>query len=122
MKVAIVHDWLTGMRGGERVLEDFCELYPDATIYTLVYNPGRISAPINRMKVRTSFIQRLPFAASRYRTYLPLFALAVEQFDLSDYDLVISSSHCCAKGVITRPSTCHISYCYTPVRYAWDFY
>lgn len=122
MKVAIVHDWLTGMRGGERVLEIFCQLYPDAVIYTLFYNPSRISEVINKMEIRTSFLQNLPFSIKLYRKYLPLFPLAVEQFDLRGYDLVISSSHCVAKGVLTNPDTLHICYCYTPFRYGWDMY
>ena len=122
MKVALVHDWLTGMRGGEKVLEELCRLYPSADIYTLVYQPENVSEIINRMSVRTSFIQRLPFARKRHQVYLPLFPAAIEQFDLSGYDLVISSSHCAAKGVITRPDTCHISYIHAPMRYAWDMY
>ena len=122
MKVAIVHDWLTGMRGGERVLEIFCQLYPSAVIYTLFHNPERMSKVINRMDIRTSFLQNFPFSTKSYRKYLPLFPLAVEQFDLREYDLVISSSHCAAKGVLTTPETCHICYCYTPFRYGWDMY
>ncbi len=122
MKVAIVHYWLTGMRGGERVLEIFCQLYPDAVIYTLFHNPSRISEVINKMEVRTSFLQNFPFSLKLYRKYLPLFPLAVEQFDLRGYDLVISSSHCAAKGVLTNPGTLHICYCYTPFRYGWDMY
>ena len=122
MKVAIVHDWLTGMRGGERVLEIFCQLYPDAVIHTLFYNPKKMSKVINRMDIRTSFLQNFPFSLKWYRKYLALFPLAVEQFDLREYDLVISSSHCVAKGVLTNPDTLHICYCYTPFRYGWDMY
>jgi glycosyltransferase involved in cell wall biosynthesis len=122
MKVAIVHDWLTGMRGGEKVLEVFCELYPRADLYCLFHIPGRVSETIERMKIRTSFIQRLPFLQTRYRWYLPLFPAAVERFNLSRYDLVISSSHCVAKGAVTAPDACHISYVYTPMRYMWDLY
>lgn len=122
MKVAIVHDWLTGMRGGERVLEILCELYPDAPIYTLFYNPPRMSKAINERKIRTSFLQKLPFSLRMYRRYLPLFPTAVEQFDLREYDVVISSSHCVAKGALTTSDTLHICYCYTPLRYAWDMY
>jgi len=122
VKVAIVHDWLTGMRGGERVLEIFCRLYPDAVIHTLFHNPGRVSKVINNMEVKTSFLQHFPFSRKCYRKYLPLFPLAVEQFDLRGYDLVISSSHCAAKGVLTTPDTLHVCYCYTPFRYGWDMY
>jgi len=122
MKVAIIHDWLTGMRGGEKCLEVFCELFPEASIYTLIHVPGTTSSIIENRTVHTSFIQRLPFAASKYRTYLPLFPTAVERFDLSGYDLVLSSSHCVAKGVIAPPGAVHVCYCYTPVRYAWDMY
>lgn len=122
MKVALVHDWLTGMRGGEKCLEVLCELFPDATLYTLLYKKGSVSETISRMKIKTSFIQRLPFALKHYQKYLPLFPTAIEQFDLTEYDLVISSSHCVAKGVITPPETCHICYCHTPMRYAWEMY
>ena len=122
VKVAIVHDWLTGMRGGERVLEILCELYPDAPVYTLFYNPARMSKAINERKIRTSFLQKLPFSLKMYRRYLPLFPIAVEQFDLREYDVVISSSHCVAKGALTTSDTLHICYCYTPLRYAWDMY
>jgi len=122
MEVALVHDWLTGMRGGEKCLEVFCELFPEANLYTLLYKKGSVSEIISRMKIETSFIQKLPFALNHYQKYLPLFPTAIEQFDLTEYDLVISSSHCVAKGVITRPETCHICYCYTPMRYAWEMY
>ncbi|KPL00169.1 MAG: glycosyl transferase [candidate division Zixibacteria bacterium SM23_73_3] len=122
MKVALVHDWLTGMRGGEKCLEIFCELFPDATVYTLLYKKGSVSETISRMKIKTSFVQNLPFASNHYQKYLPLFPTAIEQFDLTDYDLVISSSHCVAKGVITSPESCHICYCHTPMRYAWEMY
>ncbi len=121
-KVALVHDWLTGMRGGEKCLEVLCELFPEATIYTLLHKKGSVSETISRMKIKTSFIQNLPFASSHYQKYLPLFPTAIEQFDLTGFDLVISSSHCVAKGVITSPETCHICYCFTPMRYAWEMY
>ncbi len=122
MKVALVHDWLTGMRGGEKCLEILCELFPDATLYTLLHKKGSVSETISRMKITTSFVHRLPFAMDHYRKYLPLFPTAIEQFDLTGFDLVISSSHCVAKGVITSPETCHICYCHTPMRYAWEMY
>ena len=122
MKVALVHDWLTGMRGGEKCLEVLCELFPDASLYTLLHNKGSVSETISRMRIETSFVQNLPFVTDHYRKYLPLFPTAIEQFDLTGFDLVISSSHCVAKGVITSPETCHICYCHTPMRYAWEMY
>ncbi len=122
MRVAFVHDWLNGMRGGERCLEALCELYPDADLYSLFYEKGKLSQTIEALNIHTSFIQKLPFAFKKYRHYLPLFPVAIEQFDLRRYDLVISLSHCVANGVITRPQTCHIGYTFTPMRYAWDLY
>lgn len=122
MRVALVHDWLNGMRGGEKVLEVLCELYPDADLFTLVCEPDRISPTIRRHRITTSFIQRLPFAPRRFRVYLPWFPAAIEQFDLRGYDLVVSSSHCVAKGVVTAPGTRHLCYCHTPMRYAWEQY
>ena len=122
MKVAIVHDWLTGMRGGEKTLEVFLDLLPDARLFTLVHDRGKLSAQIESTPIRTSFIQRLPFGVSRYRYYLPLMPAAVERFDLTPFDLVLSLSHCVAKGVITRPDAVHICYCFTPMRYAWESY
>jgi len=120
LKVALVHDWLTGMRGGERVLEAFCELYPGADIFTLLYIPGTISSIIEDKKITTSFIQKHQLVKKHYRMYLPLFPMAVERFDFSGYDLVVSLSHCVAKGVITPAQTMHISYIFTPMRYIWD--
>ena len=120
MRVALAHDWLTGMRGGEKVLEALCEIYPDADIFTLLYIPGSVSPAIERHRIRTSFVQRLPASATKYRWYLPLFPAAVEQFDLDGYDLVISSSHCAVKAVVPRGAARHISYSHSPMRYAWD--
>ncbi len=120
MRVALVHDWLTGMRGGERVLEGLIEIFPDADIHTLLYVPGSVSERIASRPIHTSFVQKLPRAATRYRWYLPLFPWAIEQLDLSGYDLVISSSHCAAKAILTDPATLHLCYCHTPMRYAWD--
>jgi glycosyltransferase involved in cell wall biosynthesis len=120
MKVALVHDWLTGMRGGEKVLEVLCELYPAADLYTLVHRPGSVSPSIEGHPIRTSFIQRLPLAAQQYRRYLPIFPLAIERLPVNGYDLVISSSHCVAKSVIARGPGRHICYCHSPMRYAWD--
>ena len=120
LRVALVHDWLTGMRGGERVLEAICELVPHASLYTLLHVPGRVSPTIARHRPRTSFVQRLPWAERYYRYYLPLFPMAIEQIDLDGYDLVISSSHCVAKSVIAPAGARHLCYCHTPMRYAWD--
>ena len=120
MRTALIHDWLTGMRGGERVLEALCGLYPDADIFTLYHRRGSVSKVIERHRIRTSFVQRLPLASTHYRQYLPLFPMAIEQFDLDDYELVISSSHCAAKAVIPPGRARHLCYCHSPMRYAWD--
>lgn len=121
MKVAIVHDWLVVYAGAEKVLEQLIALYPDADLFSVVdFLPGDQRHFIRGKPVRTSFIQKLPFARTKYRQYLGLMPLAVEQFDLSGYDLVISSSHAVAKGVITGPDQLHVSYVHTPIRYAWD--
>jgi glycosyltransferase involved in cell wall biosynthesis len=122
MKVALIHDWLTGMRGGERVLELFCQLFPQADIFTLIHTKGHLSPIIEQRNIRTSFLQKFPWIDKKYRFYLPLMPTAIEQFNLEGYDLVISCSHCVAKGVITSPETCHICYCFTPMRYVWDLY
>ncbi len=122
MKVAIVHDWLTGMRGGEKCLEAMCELFPEATLFTLIHHPGHLSPAIERMRIRTSWIQRLPGRRRFYRHLLPLFPAAIESLDLRGHDLVLSSSHCVAKGAIAPPGVPHLCYCYTPMRYAWDQY
>jgi glycosyltransferase involved in cell wall biosynthesis len=119
MRVALVHDWLTGMRGGEKPLELLATRYPDARLFTLVHVPGRVSPAIERLAPRTSFIQRLPWSGRLYREYLPLFPAAIEWLDLDGYDLVISTSHCAAKAVIA-PGARHVCYCFTPMRYAWD--
>ena len=119
MKIALVCDWLTGMRGGERCLEAICELYPDADIFTLVYLPGSVSGTIESHKIQTSYIQRLPGNIKNFRRYLPLFPHAIQKFDLSGYDCVLSFSHCVAKGVKVPNGIPHICYCHTPMRYAW---
>jgi glycosyltransferase involved in cell wall biosynthesis len=119
-RVVLVHDWLTGMRGGEKVLEILCEAYPSADLLTLVHIPGSVSPTIERMRPRTSFLQTLPGIRRFYRYYLPLFPIAIEQFDLDKYDLVISTSHCAAKAVIRSARARHLCYCFTPMRYAWD--
>ncbi len=122
MKVALVHYWLAKMRGGEKVLELFCDLFPEADIFTIVCDPTKISAKIKRHTIRTSFVQRLPFGVRWYQKYLPLHPLAVEQYDLRGYDLVISSESGAAKAALTDPNTCHICYCETPMRYLWNMY
>jgi glycosyltransferase involved in cell wall biosynthesis len=121
-RIALVHDWLTGMRGGEKVLDVLCELFPDATVFTLLHNEGVMSPTIERMKIKTSFIQHLPMKSTKYRNYLPLMPLAIDSLNLSGYDLVISTSSAVAKGVIPKDSTKHICYCHSPMRYVWDQY
>ena len=120
MRIALVHDYLVQYGGAERVLECFCELYPDAPIYTLVYNKQLMHGILEDKNIRTSFIQRMPFASKRHRVFPMLMPMAMEQFDLSRYDLVISDSSSFAKGAITSPETLHICYMHTPMRYAWD--
>jgi glycosyltransferase involved in cell wall biosynthesis len=119
-RVVLVHDWLTGMRGGEKVLESLCRLFPDADLLTLVHVPGSVSPLIEQHRIRTSFVQRLPRPARLYRHYLPLFPTAVELLDLDDADLVVSSSHCAAKSVVPNGRAVHVCYCHSPMRYAWD--
>jgi glycosyltransferase involved in cell wall biosynthesis len=118
--VALVHDWLTGMRGGEKVLEAIAELYPGATLHTLLHVRGSVSAPLEQLPERRSFVQWLPSAARHYRQYLPVFPTAIEQFDFDPYDLVISTSHCAAKSVVVPGRATHVCYCHSPMRYAWD--
>lgn len=120
-RIAIVHDWLVTYAGAERVLEQILACYPHADLFSLVdFLPPGQRGFIHNKPVRTSFIQRLPKARKKYRSYLPFMPLAIEQFDLSGYDLVISSSHAVAKGVLTGPDQLHISYVHSPIRYAWD--
>jgi len=122
VKTAIIHYWLVGMRGGEKVLEALCELYPQADIFTHVVIPEAISPQLRSHRIRTSFIARLPRARSWYRNYLPLMPLALEQFDLREYDLIISSESGPAKGVVPRPDAVHLCYCHSPMRYVWNMY
>ncbi len=122
MKVAIVHYWLVSHRGGEKVLDALCELWPQADIFTHVYDPESVSATIRSKTVKTSFIQKLPFAKRLYKKYLPLMPFALEVLDLSQYDLVISSESGPAKGVLVNPRALHICYCHSPMRYIWDQY
>ena len=120
MKVALVHDWLTGMRGGERCLEVFCEIFPGADLFTLVHQRGAVSPTIERAAIHTSWLQSLPLSTAYYRHLLPLFPLAIRQFQLAGYDLILSSSHAVAKGVRRDGSSMHVCYCFTPMRYIWD--
>jgi glycosyltransferase involved in cell wall biosynthesis len=120
VKTAIIHYWLVGMRGGEKVLEQLCEMFPDADIYTHVYSPNEVSSAISRHKVQTTFIGRIPGARKHYKKMLSLMPRALESLDLSQYDLVISSESGPAKGVICRPDALHICYCHSPMRYIWD--
>lgn len=120
LKVALVHDWLTGMRGGERCLEAFCELFPDADIYTLLHIKGSVSRTIERHRITTSFIQSFPLVERYYRYYLPVFPFAIERFRLQSYDLVLSSSHCVAKGIRPPAGAKHLCYIHSPMRYVWD--
>jgi glycosyltransferase involved in cell wall biosynthesis len=122
MKVAIIHYWLVGMRGGEKVIEALCEMYPQADIFTHVYVPELVSDPIRRHRIVPTFINSLPRAAKMYKTYLPLMPLALEQLDLRGYDLIISSESGPAKGVIAPSDSIHVCYCHTPMRYIWNMY
>jgi glycosyltransferase involved in cell wall biosynthesis len=122
LKVAIVHDWLTGMRWGEKVLEQLCAIFPSADIYTLLWIKGSVSAKIESHKITTSFLQKFPNVEKKYRYYLPLMPVAIESMRLKGYDLVISQSACVAKGIKIAGSATHICYCNTPMRYIWDQY
>lgn len=122
MKVALVHYWLVSMRGGEKVLESLCRMFPQSDIYTHVVDRKRISQTLLQHDIRTTFIGRIPGSLHHYQKLLPLMPLALEQLDLRDYDLVISSESGPAKGVITRADTAHICYCHSPMRYLWDMY
>jgi glycosyltransferase involved in cell wall biosynthesis len=121
-RVAIVHYWLVGMRGGERVVERLLKLFPNADIFTHVYDPAKTSAQINAVQVKTTFINGLPLSRRFYQYYLPLMPMALEQLDLTGYDLIISSESGPAKGVITDPDALHVCYCHSPMRYLWDHY
>ena len=122
LRVAIVHYWLLNRRGGERVIEALCELFPQSDLFALVANPGLLSPELREHKLTTSWLQKMPGSARWHRYLLPLYPLAVEQFDLRGYDLVISTESGPAKGVLTAPETCHICYCSTPMRYIWNSY
>jgi glycosyltransferase involved in cell wall biosynthesis len=120
LRVAIVHDWLTGMRGGEKVLLSLCRLFPDAPIFTLLHVRGSLAPELEAREIRTSFVQRLPDVERRYRSYLPLFPAAAASWDFSGFELVVSSSHCVAKGARAPAGAVHLCYCHTPMRYVWD--
>jgi glycosyltransferase involved in cell wall biosynthesis len=122
VNVAIIHYWLVGMRGGEKVIEAFCEMYPQADIFTHVYVPEAVSSRIRQHRVIPTFINSLPRAPSMYKTYLPLMPLALEQLDLRGYDLVISSESGPSKGIIPPADAVHVCYCHTPMRYIWNMY
>ncbi|MCT7375584.1 glycosyltransferase [Chelativorans salis] len=122
MRVAIVHYWLVSMRGGEKVVEALCDMYPGADIFTLVYDEERVSAKIRRHKVTPSFLQKIPGARRYYQSLLPLMPFALESFDLSGYDLILSSESGPAKGIVPGPQATHICYCHSPMRYLWDHY
>ena len=119
MRVALVHDWLTGMRGGEKVLSHLCRLFPRADLFTLLHTPGACDESIERMRIITSCLNDLPWVERYYRCLLPLMPLAAESLDLAGYNLVVSSSHCVAKGVIRDTGSVHVCYCHTPMRYIW---
>lgn len=122
MKVAIVHDWLTIMGGSEKIIILLHELFPEAPIYTSFYDADNMPEIFRKMDIRTTYLQKIPFAKKKYTAFLPFMPRAFEQLDLSEYDIVISSSTSCSKGVITKADTLHICYCNTPMRYAWDFF
>jgi len=121
-RTAIIHDWLNGMRGGEKVLEELLEIFPDSDVFTLFLEEDKISEKIRKHRIITSSLNRSGFIKKRYRNFLPLFPRTIEEFNLEHYDRVISSSHCVAKGVIPHPHALHISYLHSPMRYAWDQY
>lgn len=120
MKIALIHDYLNQYGGSERVLEALCEIFPNAPIYTLIYSEEATGGVFKNKEIRTSFLQKLPFSKKHHKFYPLLMPLAVEQFDLSYFDVVISTSSSFTKGVITKPKTLHINYCSTPTRFLWD--
>lgn len=122
MNVALVHDWLTNMGGAERVVINFKEIYKDAPIYTTIYNPDNLDNELKNIDVRTSFLQNKKGAKENHQKYFPFMPMAFESFDLNEYDVVLSSSSSCAKGIITNPNAMHVCYCHSPMRYGWEFY
>ncbi|WP_020526912.1 hypothetical protein [Flexithrix dorotheae] len=122
-KIAIVHEWFVDHSGSEKVLEQMLNVFPDADLFGVVeFLPDDLKWYIKNKPVKTTFIQRLPFAKTKYRNYLPLMPFAIEQLDVSEYDIVISNSHAVTKGVITNLNQLHLCYCHSPIRYAWDLY
>lgn len=122
MNLAIVHEWLTNMGGSERLIINFKELFPEAPIYTTIYNPDNLDDELKNIDVRTSFLQNMRGAKTNHQRFFPLMPMAFESFDLTEYDVILSSSSSCSKGVITRPDTMHVCYCHSPMRYGWEFY
>jgi len=123
MNVAVIHDWLTVFGGAERALEQILKLFPKADLFSVIdFFPQNQRTHLLDKTAITTFIQKFPFAKKYYRYFLPFMPLAIEQLDMRDYELIISSSHAVAKGVITSPDQLHICYCYSPIRYAWDLY
>lgn len=120
--IAIVHDWLTNMGGAERLIINFKEIYPNAPIYTSLYNPDKLDNELKNIDVRTSFLQKIRSANKNHQKYFPLMPMAFENFDLNKFDVVLSSSTSCAKGIVTNPNTMHVCYCNSPMRYGWEFY
>ena len=122
MKVILVHDWLNGMRGGEKCLELLCDVYPEAPIYTLFCQKDKISKRISSHPIESSWLQKVPGFVGKYRAFLPCYPAAIESFRLPPCDVVLSFSHCAAKGIPKRKNSVHICYCFTPMRYAWGFF
>lgn len=122
MNIALAHEWLTNYAGSEKVIENIKEIYKEAPIYTTVYNPDNLPKELKNIDVRTTFLQKYKKARTNHRMFLPFMPLAWEQFNFNEYDVVLSSSHSCAKGIIAPPSTMHVCYCHSPMRYAWEFY
>jgi glycosyltransferase involved in cell wall biosynthesis len=120
MKVAVIHDWLTGIRGGEKVLFSILDIFPEADIFTLICDNGKMNDRIKKHRITTSFLQNIPGIFSSYRNFLPLFPAAIESFDVTGYDLIISSSHCVAKSIRPAKGAKHLCYCHSPMRYAYD--
>ena len=121
MKVALAHDYLNQMGGAERVVLALHEMFPDAPLYTSIYDPQRVDAAFQSIDIRTSFMQKFPLVKKHHQPFLPFYPFAIEQLDLRGYDLVLSSSSAFAKGIITRPETMHICYCHTPMRWCWNY-
>src|SRR5256884_7539928 len=121
MKVALVHDYLNQMGGAERVVLALHEIFPDAPIYTSIYDPKRVDPAFQKMDIRTSFMQRLPVVTKHHQPYLPIYPFAMGSLDLRGFDLILSSSSAFGKGVITRPETLHTCYCHTPMRWCWHY-